>query len=709
MARNTLFSSHPEIMRIFLILAILFATSAVGQNNGSATEEAVKECSELLKKARSFDGTSPDSNYFYAVRSYDCAVAASSMLYQAEALYQIGVSFDERGMFDSSRVQFEGAFKIYDEIQDTAQISQALTALGNTFYYQGDYAKAMEFQQQSLDYARLANDSGQTANTLNNLAILCTEQKFFDQALKHYNEALEIQSVIDTSGYNTGAIYLNIGNIYAQKSDPEMALEFFIKTDSIFSGSGKKYAISLNWSNMAESHIALNNYNKGIELFERAITVQKEINDEFGIAYSQANLAYAYHKIGKTEKALALLEEAKILAEKSGALTILRIIYHNGVRINKEIKNWDRAFQFKELLTEVNDSLLNEETQKTLSQLEALYEHEKKEKQLVEAKEKAGAAELQVTKRNIQLIVSLAVGLGLFSIVVFAFFMIKTKIRSNQLLTATNIEITHKNAVIEERNKELMDSLEYAKRLQAAMFADFDRIKSPFTDKRLLNQPMRIVSGDFFYMKSEGTKTLFAVADCTGHGVPGALLSVVAHTSLDQAVSELGLTTPDKILNRTNELMSSAFNPQLRDGHAGTDAKTVRDGMDISLVQFDSDTHELTFSAANHRILILSKNGELIETRGDSMSLGDPNLESNFTIHKRKMEKGDRVLMFSDGIVDQFGGPKDKKFGIAQLRALLKISHPTLADLEDDLRSTLQDWRGLQPQTDDMLSMMIEV
>lgn len=696
-------------MRAFIILAMLIATSAIGQNNGSSTADAAEECFELLKKARNFDGTSPDSNYLFALKSYECAVAANSQLYQAKSLYQIGVSFDERGMFDSSRVQFEAAFKIYDELQDTAEISQALTALGNTFYYQGDYAKAMEFQQGSLKYARLANDSVQTANTLNNLAILCTEQKFFDQALEHYNEALEIQFVKDTSGYNTGAIYLNIGNIYAQKNDPQMALEFFNKTDSIFSGSGKKYAISLNWSNMAESHIALENYDKGIELFEKAITVQKEINDEFGIAYSKANLAYAYHKVGNTKKAQVLLEEAKILAEKSGSLTVLRIIYHNGVRINKEIKNWDSAFQFKELLTEVNDSLLNEETQKTLSQLEALYEHEKKEKQLVEAKEKAGAAELQVTKRNIQLVVSLAVGIGLFSIVVFAFFMIRTKIKSNQLLTETNIEITHKNAVIEERNKELMDSLEYAKRLQAAMFADFDRIKTPFTDKRLLNQPMRVVSGDFFYMKSKGSKTLFAVADCTGHGVPGALLSVVAHTSLDQAVSELGMSLPHEILNRTNELMSSAFNPQLRDGNSDSEVKTVRDGMDISLVQFDSSTNELTFSAANHRILILSKNGELIETRGDSMSLGDPNLKSTFTIHKRKMEKGDRVLMFSDGIVDQFGGPKDKKFGIAQLRALLKISHPTLADLESDLRTTLKEWRGLQPQTDDMLSMMIEV
>lgn len=664
------------------------------------------KCDKLYNVAAVYSGINPDSSAYYSRQSLDCARSSGNDTTEAQSLFQLARSFDVQGVFDSSKYYFLHSLEIFRQLKDSSEISSTLSALGNTMYYQGDYVSAMTYQQESLNLARLHGNMGQVAITLNNLAILCTEQRFYDQALEHYQESLEIQLPLENPNA-VGAIYLNIGNIHLERNDQDRALNYFLKADTIFNDTGNKYALSLNWSNMAEVYGNLNNHAKGVELYEKAIKIQNEINDEYGIAYSEANLAYSYHMMGQTPKAIKTLEHSKKLAENSGALTILKKVYQTGVRINKDVKRWDKAFAYQELLSSVEDSLLNAQTQETLGRLEALYEDEKRENELIKAREEASLSELEATQRKNQLFVSYGIGSGLMVVLVFTVIIISTKIKTNRQLEATNVEISHKNLVITARNNEVNQSLKYAQRLQMAMFANFDKLETSYSAKELINRPMKIVSGDFFFVQREGSNTLAAVGDCTGHGVPGALLTMVAHTSLDRAVKEVGFTDPDRILIRTNELMSTAFNPHLRTESIPKD-KSVRDGMDITLTLYNSATKELKFCAANHRVFVLS-NGELIETKGDPVSLGDPNSIPKFIIHSREMMKGDVVVLFSDGIVDQFGGPNDKKFGIARLRELVSKDHETLNDLRMTVENAVNDWRGDQARTDDNMIMMLEV
>jgi ligand-binding sensor domain-containing protein/serine phosphatase RsbU (regulator of sigma subunit) len=264
------------------------------------------------------------------------------------------------------------------------------------------------------------------------------------------------------------------------------------------------------------------------------------------------------------------------------------------------------------------------------------------------------------------------------------------------------LEIAYQD--IDDKNKSITDSIRYAKRLQRALLPTDAAMKQLFPQSFVLFKPKDIVSGDFYWVEQWGHHTLLAAVDCTGHGVPGAFMSIVGHNILSQSVNVLGLSKPALILNETNKQLSRKLNQN-------PEEVTVRDGMDISLISINYTKAVIEFAGANKPVWII-RNDEVIEIKGNKFPIGAYVGEElqKFTNHEWELQKGDYIYLFTDGYADQFGGPLGKKFKYKQLQQLLLEHHKKpLIEQRNILEKTFEEWRGNLDQVDDVLVIGIRV
>lgn len=255
-----------------------------------------------------------------------------------------------------------------------------------------------------------------------------------------------------------------------------------------------------------------------------------------------------------------------------------------------------------------------------------------------------------------------------------------------------------------ESKKDMTDSITYAKRIQQAIMAPIPRVEKIMGDSFVLYLPKDVVSGDFYFVEQKDDEIFFSAVDCTGHGVPGALMSVVGFNYLHQAIMEKGITEPSGILSYLDE----GVNERLRQtgGESG-----VKDGMDLGLCSYNAKTKVLQYAGAYNPLYHITKEG-IIETKADKLPIGmnDDGLVDIYTNHTFHLESGDCVYLFSDGYADQFGGPRGKKFKYKQLRDILvEMKDRPMQEQKIELMRKFEEWRGDEPQIDDVLIMGIRV
>lgn len=260
-------------------------------------------------------------------------------------------------------------------------------------------------------------------------------------------------------------------------------------------------------------------------------------------------------------------------------------------------------------------------------------------------------------------------------------------------------EVVEKNKELDEINKDITASIRYAKRIQDAILPPDDFVKKHLPNTFVLFKPKDIVSGDFYWMEDKKDTVIFAAVDCTGHGVPGAFMSIVGHNLLDRVVGEQKVTQPAKILDELNKSISDTLR------QTDLEDNTVRDGMDIAICAFDKKKGMLEYAGA-YNPLWLIRNGELIEIKANKFPIGNSKSGENnkFTNHEIALEKGDTIYIFSDGYSDQFGGPAGKKFKASALKQLLiNNQHLSMSEQRELLDHNIEHWRGQHEQVDDIL------
>ena len=253
---------------------------------------------------------------------------------------------------------------------------------------------------------------------------------------------------------------------------------------------------------------------------------------------------------------------------------------------------------------------------------------------------------------------------------------------------------------LEEKNNEILDSINYAERIQSAILPQDKLMRSKLRDSFVLYLPKDIVAGDFYWLEQKNEKVLFAVADCTGHGVPGAMISVVCNNSLNRSVHEYNLTQPSLILDKAREIVSTEFEKSEDD---------VKDGMDIALCSLQNNT--LDYAGANNPLWIIRKDATEIEIiKGDSQPIGKLDNPNLFTNHTIELNPGDTFYLFSDGYIDQFGGIKGKKYKAVKLRPfLLSIQNYSIEKQKELLHEEFKTWKGTIEQIDDVCFIGIRV
>lgn len=272
--------------------------------------------------------------------------------------------------------------------------------------------------------------------------------------------------------------------------------------------------------------------------------------------------------------------------------------------------------------------------------------------------------------------------------------LIREKLILERKVAERTAEVLEKSKELEKKNKDITDSIRYAKRIQNAILPPADL----FPDTFVYFRPKDIVSGDFFWMNTLGTKRFIAAVDCTGHGVPGAFMSFIGYNSLNKIVNERNITEAAAILDQLNEEVYKTLHVQSKD-------RDVKDGMDLALLVYDTETRTLQYAGSNNPLYLI-REGELLEIKADRFSIGMLSVDTGrkFTNHVLEMKEGDMTYIFSDGYADQFGGPEGKKFKSKQLKQLfLKIHGLSRDEQKRVLEETLVAWMGREEQIDDIL------
>ncbi|MBL4592235.1 MAG: SpoIIE family protein phosphatase, partial [Flavobacteriales bacterium] len=258
------------------------------------------------------------------------------------------------------------------------------------------------------------------------------------------------------------------------------------------------------------------------------------------------------------------------------------------------------------------------------------------------------------------------------------------------------VELAHHE--LEEKNQEIMDSITYAKRIQSAILPPAKVVKESLQESFILYKPKDIVAGDFYWLEHVERKVLFAAADCTGHGVPGAMVSVVCNNALNRSVREYKLTDPGEILNKTREIVIQEFEKS---------DEEVKDGMDIALCSLEGN--KLQYAGAHNPLWIVRK-GEILETKANKQPIGQFDYPEPYTTHSFDLQKGDTIYLFSDGYVDQFGGEKGKKFKAKAFRKLLlSVQDKTMEEQKTIIDEAFETWRGNLEQIDDVCVLGVRV
>ncbi|MDP2387828.1 MAG: tetratricopeptide repeat protein [Bacteroidota bacterium] len=570
--------------------------------------------------------------------------------------------------------------------------------------HKGDVTKALEYYHESLKIYDRLGAKNQVATLYNNIAHIWHSQAEYDKSIEYYNKSLKLyEDANDKKGVAFGLN--NIAAVYKKKGELNKALEYCYKSLKMMEELKDKKGIATLYTNIGTLLVKNNEIDKGFDYLNKSLALKKELNDQEGYALSLNIIGNIYFTIGKTDKALEFGVQALKLNQQLGYPDHIRRSAELLKRVYEKQSNYKKALEMHELYVLMKDSVNNEETRKASIKNQLKYEYEKKaaadsvkageEKKIQDAKLAESNAKLKQERTQ-----RIALYGGLTLVLIFSGFMFnrfKVTQKQKNIIEKQKVLVEEQKHIVDEKQKEILDSINYAKRLQEAILPPLSLWKKNLPDSFILYKPKDIVAGDFYWMHTieneNDSLIILAAADCTGHGVPGAMVSVVCSNALNRTVKEFGITDPGQILNKVRELVIETFEKS---------ESEVKDGMDISLCSFKkvgNDFTELFWAGANNPLWIVRHSNEketgIEQITPDKMPIGKYAEEKSFTTHKVEIKKGDCFYMFTDGYADQFGGPKGKKLKYKAMDELIvKNCSKKMEEQEKLLSNYFEEWKA---------------
>ncbi len=604
-------------------------------------------------------------NYSLAVDSVNKimiqAIKNKSLVGQAKCLRAKALIKLYSGEYEKAAELFYDALKIWQETDVLQNIAVGYADLGMINYYLGHYDKAAIYWEKSAEINRINNSKSKLSGDLVNLALAYTELNNFYKAEQALKKAIEIN--IEEKRYSTLAdAYTNYCKLEYHKKNIPKAIEYNNLAIEYFNKTGDIGRLSNGYSNSAELARSIKKYDQALLYINKAFEYQGENKNNISNLY--LNRAAIYYDIGKTKEAYEDLQ--------------------------KHIS--------------IKDSLVNSDNQKAITELEKKYELNEKEKENQLLSEKLKVHEVESSRQQITIFL---IGIILLIVAIVAFVLIRQNRQKNKI----NLELGEKNKIIEVKNKlveaqhkDITDSIKYAERIQHAILPPDKLVQTTLPNSFVFFKPKDILSGDFYWMEETANHIFIAVADCTGHGVPGALISIINYNLLNKAVLEKNLNDPAEILNAVNGWLTQTL-------HQSFNEDTVKDGMDVTLLAINKSKKEILFAGAMNSIYVISGN-ELIEYNGNKFPVGAfiEDKPQNFTSQKINAKANDIIYLYTDGFADQFGGPHGKKLKYKLLKEILMdVSSLPVSQQKERIAESFLSWKGEYEQVDDVCLIGIRV
>ncbi|MFH1319557.1 MAG: tetratricopeptide repeat protein [Bacteroidota bacterium] len=670
----------------------------------------------------------------------------------ATSLNNIGVVHDYQGNYDDALNYYLQAQKINEELNDRISIATSLNNIGVIYYYLGNDQSAIDSYLQALEIRKELSKSPDPV------------------------VALAAKQGVAGSLNNIGLVYLNRGSITRNSDDYDKAIDYFMQSleikeeledspDEAVAKAGKQ-GIARSLSNIGmvykyRGDLSGNpdDYEKVVQYYLDGLEKFEELGDKKGMVINMINIGEVYSIHGKNDKAIEQLEKSLDIAEEIGAKSEITACFKKLSALYQGKNNLEKALEYQKLYSQMKDSVLNEESGKQIIEMQTKYESEKKEKQIEIQTLELSRQELKLKKNRI-LRYALIIGLGL---ALSLAFLLYNRYRIKQ---KANAELSSAYDIIAEKNEAITDSIEYAKTIQQAIMPKEEEMKEALPGHFVFFQPREIVSGDFYWFKAAPPRPspsdsyrewravegpFIAACDCTGHGVPGAFVSMIGNDLLNQIIIEKNVNDPGEILSLLNNGIKSVFTHE--------DEQEAQDGIDMALCHLSPALSEgegessreipfisseknngylLQFAGANNPLYIIrmeegrgsaspgylsgrDENKEINEQNNPSYILqeimgdrqkigGKTEFNYNFTTHKIELQKGDTIYIFTDGYTDQFNEQTGRKFSTKRFKELLlSIQSKSMHEQKEIVSKTINEWKGKEDQIDDMLVIGIKV
>jgi serine phosphatase RsbU (regulator of sigma subunit) len=697
--------------RIFL-LSIFFSVSLFSQD-----QRAIDSLQLLLKTAKDtnrvillnkiadeYHHDNPKAALPYATQ----ALVLSQQLQYVNGLYQSnlskGMAFYFLSQFDSALHYQELARNYAEQSKNFSHLATVYTDLGNVYGDMGQNKKCLQYYLIASDYTDKLNKPLQHSFILVNIGTIYSGAEQHDSALVYYLRAEKVISGIDKNHEVLPIVLNNIGSSYLELHDTVQAEKAYRE--------GLRIAVLHNEQRdiaSAYDHLAVVIYSQGkrdsaMMLFRKAIEIYDTTDSKNGTAEVCSHIGEFYKGERRYDSALFYLTKGMKVAEETNDYYNLKNYYNSLSDVYDSLGKSALALEYLRKLIDVKDTIAFRNSSSLVNEVKTEAAFEKTEEAFKKNQTDLDLANERDQKKTIFIYAAIAVVILLLLLGIVAFNRYLVKKRSSELLEKQNDEINIQKNIIEEKNKDITDSIKYAQRIQNAILPSKEQIKTIFQESFVLFRPKDIVSGDFYWFEKSGEYKLFSVVDCTGHGVPGAMLSVVGHNMLNKAVHDNKLVMPDKLLQYLNENISN----MLRQKH---EDQVIQDGMDIALCSYHQPTQTLYY-AGSFNSLYLIRNNELQEIKSDKIFIGNYYQEPDkkFTLHTIKVEKNDLFYVFSDGFADQFGGPTGKKFKYKPFQQLLlSMQNETMEGQEKKLANSFEEWKRNLDQVDDVCIIGVKI
>ena len=685
-----------------------------------------------------------DTSDIYANMAMTLAIKLQNQREEAESLYLLGLNQYRLDNFKASKHLFLKSARLFFLQKNIGRLNSIALFMGLCQESEGNYVKALKFYELHLKMSEFLKEEKKQANALNNIGNIYETLGDFSKSLENHYQSLAVSTKLKFAA-GISRSYNNIANLYADQKNHAKAIEFYLKSVELDDTEKQPESVIEALSNLGTAYAEIKNYKKSFEYFDKAlkkaeggpflsrrsnlflnkgllyvlmkdetsamqcfdesIRIAKQIEDDVQIAYVYA--AYAKLKADRQNysEAEKMYLEGLEIAEASAVSELMIQIHQSLSDLYLSMKQPEKSLRHYKSYIEKRDYQNIDDAKRTADKQELKFEFDKKKFEYEKEQEKKNL--VIEDEKKMQKIFSYSIAtILILTLIFFVFIYNRYKLTQRQkvLISEQKQEVEHQKHIVEEKQKEIVDSINYAQRIQYALLANKKLLDDNLLDYFLYFQPKDVVSGDFYWAQNLSNGTFGLVtADSTGHGVPGAIMSMLNIACLNESIKADQLTEPADILNATRKKI---IHHLMHDGST----EGGKDGMDCSLVCFDFKDLKLTYAAANNPVWIVREN-KLLVLPADKMPIGKHDKDNvPFKQTEVALQKGDVVYTFTDGYADQFGGPKGKKYKYKQLEELLvSIYEKPMMMQHDVLRQSLNDWKGNLEQVDDVCVIGVRI